>query len=202
MTQPQIVFYGDSIVSGYLRGGSPDTRFSSILANLLGAQELNYAIDGLGYLAQPPVGPDTIELIKENMLKQAPKADLLMVCLGVNDVPLMRDYAPQVFAAVHEQLTQIAEARNGQPTLISMYYPGTQLGERSLALVDYLEQQCQELGLTFTRALIGATGGLPQFHHNDRIHPNPAGHALLAQAALAAVRELHVPALQGTTEDR
>jgi hypothetical protein len=51
-----VAFYGDSIVTGWRGISAPDRRWSSIVASELGWRELNFAMNGLGFVRWR--GPD------------------------------------------------------------------------------------------------------------------------------------------------
>ncbi|AOZ72702.1 hypothetical protein BK816_04850 [Boudabousia tangfeifanii] len=179
--KPTFAAYGDSIVSGYLRGGAPDTRFSSILANRLKLNEVNFGHDGLGYLAlrdEQGYAPEGLDYPAE-IMKVEP--DFLLVCLGVNDVPLMKTHSAEVADRVSAELGRIGELFASIPVLVTMYYPGNTLGERSRQLVNWIASDCQRNGLNFSDSFVGPFKQQPAYYSNDGIHPSVKGHLELAR---------------------
>ncbi|OKL50178.1 SGNH/GDSL hydrolase family protein [Boudabousia marimammalium] len=178
--RPVIVFYGDSIVSGYARAGAPDYRWSTLVSARLGAQERNFSQDGMGFLAQreTTAGRDNsfLDEVRDT------SADLIVTCLGVNDIPLMRERDAEVAQAIGLDFSRLKAAHPHTPVLVTMFYPIPELSERSGRLRMYLEQAAAEHGFYFSDALIGPLQGLPSNFSNDGIHPSMRGHAELALA--------------------
>ena len=182
--RPVICYYGDSIVSGYLRGGSPDRRWSTVTAVRAGATEVNVSQDGMGY-SRLRGGALEGASHRDNSVRDRIaeiSADLIVVCLGINDIVYLPQHVSQVQADIDDDFAFIARSCPGTPVIVSMYYPVAELSQRSGMMVQMLVDGCDRYGYRFTEALMGPTQGHPALLCNDGIHPSDLGHRMLADA--------------------
>lgn len=174
---PVTLFLGDSYTEGSgLATEDLPTRWSTVLAARLGWTEVNAGCNGSGYTRPGSVcGNNYVERLP--LLADA-APDVIIVSGGVNDLgatELMIDtQVREIFTALRETFPD-AElyAVNG------IYYTGTE----TPPLLAYLNES-----VSHAVTLAGGTYldigdpllGHPELMGPDRVHPNPAGHELIA----------------------
>lgn len=192
---PTAVFYGDSIVTGWRGTTYPRARWSSLVCDRLGWREVALAVDGMGYLRRrgprdargqrPPSATDTTLL--DAAIRLAP--DVVVLCLGINDVVLVDEHAEQVRDCVRRDLSRLAAELPGAPRVVTMYTPSAGLSPRARLVQGWVVDACDRTGATWLGL---GLGGATHLLCEDGFHPNDAGHAALAEAILPTLTALQL----------
>lgn len=200
MNHPTVVFYGDSIVTGWRGTTHPRARWSSLLSDELGWREVNVAINGMGYFRRrgprdatgecEPSSTDTTLL--DAAIRLDP--DAVVVCLAANDIRFLPEQAEQIRSAMERDLSRLRDELPGRPILVVTYYPVVELSERSALINGWVAETAERLGLTYVDAFRRAIDGNGALLCDDETHPNDAGHRALADAILPAGRSLRLRA--------
>jgi lysophospholipase L1-like esterase len=191
VTVVRVAFYGDSIVTGWRGISAPELRWSSIVASELGWQELNVAMDGLGFVRWR--GPDKTNAgeplgVLGDVL--ASDADACIVALGCNDAVLVHEMRDEVETAIARDLDLLLDRFHSNNVIVMDLYskfadehpPGWR------AVRGLLEGAVLARGLSLTPGLSQAIRLDLSLLCDDQVHPNDQGHAALAQAALPHLR--------------
>ncbi|HEU4567020.1 MAG TPA: SGNH/GDSL hydrolase family protein [Marmoricola sp.] len=195
---PTAVFYGDSLVTGWRGTTRPEARWSDLVCERLGWREVPLAVDGMGYLRRrgprdaqgqrPPSTTDTTLL--DAAIRLAP--DVVVVCLGINDVVLVDERPDDVHAGIRRDLSRLPGELPGVPVVVTMYAPSEELSAAASLVEGWVVDECVRSGLRYVQRFGRAVGGDPDLLCDDGFHPNDAGHAALAEAILPTLRELGI----------
>ncbi|AEV84589.1 GDSL family lipase [Actinoplanes sp. SE50] len=193
---PTVVFYGDSIVTGWRGTTHPRARWSSLVSDELGWREVNLSINGMGYFRRrgPRGGDDrylpsaTDTTLLDAAIRLDP--DAVIVCLAANDIRMLPEHADEVRAAIDRDLTRLRDELPGRPILVVTYYPVAELSERATLINNWVAGTAERLGLTYVDAFRRTVDGDEKLLCDDHTHPNDDGHRALADAILPACRAL------------
>ncbi|WP_409484709.1 SGNH/GDSL hydrolase family protein [Arsenicicoccus dermatophilus] len=197
---PTVVFYGDSIVTGWRGISAPQRRWSSLVCAELGWREVNLAIDGMGFCRRrgprDAAGRLTASTTDTTLLDAAVRLgpDAVVVCLSANDLEHVEADADQVEECVRRDFRELTRGLPGVPVVAVTYFRGTSLGWRGLRIVANVERACAEYGAIYVEDFRRVVDGDPSLLSWDGIHPNDAGHRALADCILPTLRALDLGA--------
>jgi lysophospholipase L1-like esterase len=198
LNHPTVVFYGDSIVTGWRGTTRPRARWSSLVSDELGWREVNLAVDGMGYFRRrgprdatgeaAPSATDTT--ILDAVIRLDP--DAVVVCLAANDIRFLPEHADEIRGAVERDLARLRDELPARPILVVTYYPVVQLSERATLINGWIAGTAERLGLQYVDAFRRVMDGNRSLLCDDDTHPNDDGHRALADAILPACRSLRL----------
>lgn len=202
----KINFLGDSITEGVGTSGYP-RRYCDLIANTCGAECRYYGISGTRIAVQmTPSDPTSFDLyFSSRVAGMDADADVIFVFGGTNDfghgdAPLgcMADRTPATFyGGLHDLYTRLIDRYPDK--LIVIATPLHRLGEESItgeakpapvgSLRDYVQaiREVAEFYSLPVLDLFAESGMQPMLESQrelfmtDGLHPNDAGHAILAQ---------------------
>lgn len=194
---PYAVFYGDSIVTGWRGTTSPHQRWPAIVCDRLAWRETTLALDGMGYFRRrgprdangdrEPSASDTTLL--DAAIRLEP--DVLIVCLGANDLQFVDDHAVQIEHATRRDLMRLStDLPDSTAVVVTTYFPTTQLSLRAQRIENCVVQACREHGLTYVEAFRSVIGGDRRLLCDDGVHPNDEGHHALADLMAPILRDV------------
>ncbi|BCY09508.1 SGNH/GDSL hydrolase family protein [Actinoplanes sp. L3-i22] len=196
LNHPTVVFYGDSIVTGWRGTTHPRARWSSLVSDELGWREVNLSINGMGYFRRRgarggddrylPSATDTTLL--DAAIRLEP--DAVIVCLAANDIRMLPEHAAEVRGAIERDLTRLHDELPGRPILVTVYYTGLELSERAILINGWIADTAKRLGLPYFDAFPKAINYNYALLCDDHTHPNDDGHRDLADAILPVCRSL------------
>lgn len=182
--RPLAVFVGDSYTYGEgLPADDRGLRWTSLVSAERGWEEYNVGCSGAGYARPGPVcGTD----YRGETAPLAPEAapDVIIVSGGRNDLGFPEDRVAEAVEATYADLA----ARYPGACVVAVSAIGD-VGEPPAGL-DALNREVAESARAHGGVFvdIGAPlRGRPDLLGPDRMHPNVAGHAVLAEALLAAL---------------
>lgn len=206
----KINFLGDSITEGVGTSGYPK-RYCDLIAIACGAECRNYGISGTRIAVQKmPSDPPSFDLYFSSRVESMDAdADVIFVFGGTNDfghgdAPFgcMEDRTPETFyGGLHDLYTRLVDRYSGK--LIVIATPLHRLGENSRngerkpndagSLRDYVQaiRQVAEYYSLPVLDLFAVSGMQPAVESQrkrfmpDGLHPNDAGHVLLAQKIIS-----------------
>lgn len=197
---PTAVFLGDSVTTGWRAVTHPRNRWTSLVCEHLRWREVNLAADGMGFFScrgghlpgggRSPSCRDTTWL--ETVLRAEP--DVVTVCLGLNDAAFLPSQLDLVTQAVDHDLSFLAARLRSTPVTIAPYFPALGVGPRFGVVRRLVHERATELGLTSTDIMSTTIDGDTSKLSADGIHPDDAGHAVIARAMIGYY-ECFVPAL-------
>lgn len=183
---PTVVFYGDSIVTGWRGTTTPRARWSSLVSDALGWSEINLAINGMGYYRRRgPRGADGEREVSSDdatLLDAAIRLepDMIVVCLGLNDVAFLPQATDVVHDAVDGLHARLANELPTTPVLVTTYFPSKELSPRASQIDSWVEDAAARWGHTYVEDFHMATAEVPDLLCDDGLHPNDDGHRTLA----------------------
>lgn len=165
-----ILAFGDSLTFG--TGARPEESYPAVLSRRVGIEVVNAGVPGE---------------VSEKGLKRLPKVldrvrpKLVILCLGGND--MLRRQDP---AQTEENLKQmVGLIRDKGAAVVMLGVPDLGL---FLSTADVYEQVASELDVPLQDDIIPDLLGNNQYK-SDRVHPNAAGYARLAEAVEALLRD-------------
>lgn len=168
-----VLILGDSLAAGY--GVAPDEAFPALLQEKIVAGGLRFKIVNAGVSGDTSAGG----LRRLNWLLRRP-VDVLVLELGGNDG--LRGFAPSLTRSNLQQI--IDRTRETHPAarvvIAGMRMPesmGRDFAREYEELFPALAKQNNAALIPF---LLEGIGAHPRFNQTDLIHPNSAGHALVA----------------------
>ena len=206
----KIAFLGDSITEGVGTSGCPN-RFCDLIEEATGAECLNYGISGTRIAIQTrPSEPSSFDRYFSSRVDDMDTdADIIFVFGGTNDfghgdAPFgcMEDRTPVTFyGGLHDLFVRLIERYPGKPIVIAT--PLHRLGETCIygeckpkevgTLLDYVQAirrvaehySLPVLDLFAVSGLQPSIDMLREKYMPDGLHPNDAGHRILAQKIIA-----------------
>jgi acyl-CoA thioesterase-1 len=180
---PRIVFLGDSLTAGY--GVDPDSAYSALLKTRLAEADLHYEIVNACVSGDTTAGG--LRRLKWIMRKPA---DVLVICLGGNDGLRGLD-----LEASRGNLEAIIDAARKANPHIRILLAGMQIHPNMGA--EYVEAfQAMYPAIAKAKAvpllpfILEGVAGDPDLNIADGIHPNEAGHRIMADTVWAALKPL------------
>lgn len=169
-----ILVFGDSIAAGY--GIVKEQAFPAVLQEKIDSLGLNYTVLNGGLSGETTAGG----LRRINWVLQR-EVDIMILELGGNDGLRGID-----LNSTKENLQQIinrAQAKNPEMKIIiaGMQVPPNLGIEYTRSFQDLYTELAKENDLPIIPLLLDDVGGYEQFMQADQIHPNVAGHRVVAQ---------------------
>lgn len=170
----RVVVLGDSITAGY--GLDPAQAYPALLQAKIDAAGLPFEVANAGVSGDTTAGG-----LRRVDWALSRGAAVLIIALGGNDG--LRGIAPKQTA---ENLRGIIKrARDKLPTIsiviAGMEMPGNMGGDFVEQFKNVFPQTAQETGAALVPFLLEGVGGKPELNQPDMMHPNAAGHAVVAE---------------------
>lgn len=190
-----IIIFGDSITAG---GALPEDQRDQLWVTLIEKQSAG----ALKLINEGKGGRPTASVPEfEAMLKRQPKADALVIALGMND---SRDITPGcVPKAVANVRTMIEKARQAYGARLPVLLVGpTNINQSALGptkpIGDQREAKLRELGAAFEKLAAETSSRFLSLYDvvpdsallKDGVHPDGAGNAAIAKALQAEILAL------------
>ena len=180
-----ILIFGDSIAAGY--GVEPDQAFPAVIQDKIDSLGLNYTVINGGLSGETSAGG----LRRINWVLQR-KVDIMVLELGGNDGLRGID-----LSSTKENLQQIinrALAKNPDMEILiaGMQVPPNLGIEYTREFQSLYPDLAKENNLVLIPLILDKVGGRDEFMQPDQIHPNVAGHRVVANT----VWETLFPALK------
>ena len=183
--ESRVVFFGDSITYGWAR----DKSF----------------FPGKNYIGRGIGGQTTMQMLirfRADVIDLHPK--IVVILAGTNDIAQNSGAeSPKLIQDDLQSMAELAVANHITPILSSILptneYPwrkGLQPGTKVIEMNKWIESYCQQNHIVFLNyypAMVDDTQGMRAELTIDGVHPNPAGYALMAPLAEAAIQKCRVP---------
>lgn len=186
--QRTVVFLGDSLTAGY---GLPDPAseaYPALIAARLRAAGSTWKVVNAGISGDTTAGG----LRRIDWTLRAP-VDVLVVALGANDG--LRGVDPAVTAANLRGIIERARARHPAVRILlaGMQLPPELGAAHTAAFARVFPDVAAATGAALVPFLLAGVGGDPTLNLGDRIHPNAAGHAVMAATVWPHLEPLLAP---------
>jgi acyl-CoA thioesterase-1 len=183
----RIVFFGDSLTSGY---GLPDSEsFPAQIQRLIVEASMGWEVINAGVAGDTSQGGlERVDWVLTT------KPDLLFLCLGANDG--LRGITPEVTERNLLEIVRRVKAA-GVPVLVAgMRMPTNYGAERNASYEAVFERVSQQHNAPFLPFLIEGVALEPSYNQPDGIHPNREGARLVAERVFGFIRPFLVPSEQ------
>ena len=182
-TKKTVLFFGNSLAAGY--GVEPSQAFPALIGQKIDSVGLNYTVVNAGLSGETTAGGKS----RISWVLRQPVA-VFVLELGGNDglrgLPL---------TATRQNLQAIMDTvrrKSPQATIVlaGMQIPpnlGTDYTREFRALFKQLADKNHAILIPF---LLENVGGIPKLNQADGIHPNPAGHKIVADNVWKVIRPI------------
>jgi lysophospholipase L1-like esterase len=190
--QPVAVFLGDSYTSGWNGVGSGSRGWAAAVAAALGAQKVNLAVAGTGFVRGGIHGGTEGQRVGRQLPAAiAAKPDFVFLAAGLNDIYSSR---ARVLRAADEVVFRLRSALpEARIVIIGPWWPkpGVTPPDTLVALRDRLRADAARIGAVFVDPYGGRwfAGANVRFIGPDHWHPTSTGHQFIARKVLLAISE-------------
>tara|TARA_R110000868_G_scaffold304437_7_gene565064 strand:+ start:44841 stop:45473 length:633 start_codon:yes stop_codon:yes gene_type:complete len=178
-----ILIFGDSITAGY--GVEPSQAFPALIQNRIDSLGLDYEVINGGLSGETSAGG----LRRINWVLQR-KVDIMILELGGNDGLRGID-----LSSTKENLQEIVDKALAKYSDMEIIVAGMQvppnLGvEYSKEFRELYPTLAKENDLALIPFILEKVGGIRELNQPDQIHPNVAGHKLVAETVWEALKPM------------
>lgn len=169
-----VVVMGDSIAAGY--GVDPDQSFPAILEEKIRAADLPWRVINAGVSGDTTAGgARRINWLLRNAF------DLLVIELGGNDG--LRGISPEETEKNLQKIIDTVREKNpsAQIVIAGMQMANNMGEDYTDAFREVFPRVAKRNNAALVPFLLEGVGGKPELNQADRIHPNPAGHKIVAE---------------------
>ncbi|WP_430868306.1 SGNH/GDSL hydrolase family protein [Demequina aurantiaca] len=183
---PVVLFLGDSYTEGTgLATEDLQSRWSTVLADRRGWQEVNAGCNGSGYTRPGATCGNTYAERLPSL--DASDPDIVIVSGGVNDLGATPE---TIDSQVSQTFTELRDTFPGAQlyAVNGIYYTGNE----TPPLLDYLNESVSSAVTRVEGTYLNIGDpllGHPELMARDGLHPNPAGHLLIADLTQSALQQ-------------
>ena len=181
--QKTIVLLGDSIAAGL--GVEPSEAFPSLLQERIREKGLPYELVNASVSGDTTAGG-----LRRLPWLQRRKIDVLVIELGGNDG--LRGLSPEQTRTNLEKIVSLAREKNPgvRIVLAGMQMPSSMGADYAKKFRELFATVAMEQKAELIPFLLEGVGGRPEMNQPDRIHPNPAGHKIVADNVWAVLERV------------
>lgn len=178
-----LVFLGDSLTAGL--GVQPSEAFPALVGEKIRAAGLPFEVENAGLSGDTSAGG----LRRIDWLLQHP-IDVLVLELGANDG--LRGLDLKSMKTNLQTIIDKTKAKNprAQIVLAGMQVPPNLGAEYASEFQRVFAELAQENNATLIPFLLDGVGGNRELNQQDLIHPNPAGHRIVAELVWRALEPI------------
>ena len=170
----RIVFLGDSLTAGF--GVQPSEAFPALVAEKIRAAGLPFEVENAGLSGDTSAGG----LRRIDWLLQRP-IDILVIELGAND-----GLRGLELKSMKENLQAIIDKTRAKNPAVKIVLAGMQVppnlgAEYATGFQRVFNELAHDNNATLIPFLLEGVGGQRELNQADLIHPNPAGHRIVAE---------------------
>ncbi|MEO5960581.1 MAG: arylesterase [Opitutaceae bacterium] len=180
-----VLFFGDSLTAGYGLDNPTAEAYPALVQEKIASAHLDYRVVNAGLSGETSAGgARRIDWI----LRQP--VDIFVLALGANDG--LRGIDPAVTQANLQTILVRVRSKypNAKLLVAGMEMPPAMGTEYTSRFRVIFPEVAKKIGATYIPFLLEGVGGLPDLNQGDRIHPNPRGHALVAETIWKTLRPL------------
>jgi acyl-CoA thioesterase-1 len=180
-----IIFFGDSLTAGYGLTNPAAESYPALIHERIRAAGLAWRVVNAGLSGETTAGG----LRRLDWTLRTPP-DLFVLALGANDG--LRGISPSLMRAnLEEMIDRVRRRRpDARIVLAGMQMPPELGPEHAAAFARVFPEVASKTGATLIPFLLEGVGGVAELNQGDRIHPNPAGHAMMADTVWKILRPL------------
>ncbi len=178
----RVLIIGDSISAGL--GVEIEQAYPSVLQNLLEQKEIRKVIVNNASIS----GSTSASAVSRLRWFLRVKPDILLLALGANDG--LRGLSTAEMSRNLNNAIILAEKNNIRIILAGMELPPNYGPEYTKRFRNVFSSLAEKHNLTFIPFLLKNVAGHASLNQADGIHPNPAGHKIIAATVLPYILEL------------
>jgi acyl-CoA thioesterase-1 len=169
----RIVFLGDSLTAGF--GVQPAEAFPALVAQKIRAAGLPFEVENAGLSGDTSAGG----LRRIDWLLQR-RIDILVIALGANDG--LRGLDLKSMKTNLQAIIDKAKTKNPAVKIVlaGMQVPPNLGAEYAIGFQHVFNELASDNKATLIPFLLEGVGGQRELNQADQIHPNPAGHRIVA----------------------
>lgn len=178
-----IMFFGNSLTAGY--GVNPGEAFPALIQEKIDSLNFNYEVINAGLSGETTAsGENRVEWI----LKQ--KVDIFILELGAND-GLRGIDLKETKENLQGIINKVEETYpDAKIVLTGMQIPPNMGPEYATRFREIFPELAEENNIQLIPFLLQGVGGEPELNLADGIHPNEAGHKILAENVWSVLRDI------------
>jgi acyl-CoA thioesterase-1 len=183
-----LLFFGNSLTAGYGLEDPSAQAFPALISKKIDASALPWHVVNAGLSGETSAGGlRRVDWI----LRQ--RVDVFVLELGGNDG--LRGLPPEITRANLQAIIGRVKAKCPavKVVLAGIAAPPNMGADFTRAFAAIFPELAEKNGLTLIPFLLEGIGGRPEFNQPDGIHPNAAGHAIVAETVWTVLQ----PLLQG-----
>ena len=184
-TAKTIVFFGDSLTAGYGLENPNGAAYPALIQKKIEAEKLPWRVVNAGLSGETTAGG----LRRVDWILRQP-VDVFVLALGGNDG--LRGINPTVSKQNLEQILTRVRSRFPSAMLVvaGMQMPPQMGPDFAAAFGRMFPDVAEKFHTALIPFLLANVGGIPELNQGDGIHPNPAGHAIVAENVWKILRPL------------
>lgn len=184
-TARTIVFFGDSLTAGYGLENPAADAYPALIQKKITDAKLDYRVVNAGLSGETTAGG----LRRVDWILRQP-IDVFVLALGANDG--LRGIDPAASRANLQQILDRVRAKYPHAKLLvaGMQMPAALGADFTRAFGEMYPAVAEKYDATLVPFLLDGVGGVLRYNLPDRIHPNPAGHKLIADTVWKNLRPL------------
>jgi acyl-CoA thioesterase I len=180
-----ILFFGDSLTAGLGLNNPTADAYPAVIQKKIEADKLDYRVVNAGLSGETTsAGLRRIDWV----LRQP--VDVFVLALGANDG--LRGISPDVSRSNLQSILERVRAKYPAAKLVlaGMQMPPGMGADFTKAFGEMYPAVAKQNNATLVPFLLEGVGAVAELNQGDRIHPNPRGHAVLAENVWKVLRPL------------
>jgi acyl-CoA thioesterase I len=180
-----LVFFGDSLTAGYGLTNPAIESYPALIQKKLEEERLPWRVVNAGLSGETTSGG----LRRIDWILRQP-VDIFVLALGANDG--LRGISPAVSRSNLQQIVERVRAKNPKAKIVvaGMQMPPAMGEDYTREFGAMFPAVAEKNGATLIPFLLEGVGARPEFNQGDRIHPNAAGHEIMAKHVWTVIRPL------------
>ena len=186
-TRRTVLFYGDSLTAGYGLNDPTETAFPALIQDKLNEAGQPYHVVNAGLSGETSSGG----LRRIDWVLRQP-VDIFVLELGANDG--LRGLPLDLLESNLQKILDRVRTKNPDVKLVvaGMQMP-TSMGGYADDFAEIFPRLAEANNAALIPFLLEGVGGVAEFNQSDAIHPNPAGHKLIAETVWTYLHPLVIP---------
>lgn len=183
-----IVFFGDSLTAGYGLDDPANDAYPAVIQKKITAAGLPWKVVNAGLSGETTSGgARRIDWV----LRQP--VDVFVLALGGNDG--LRGIEPGVSRASLQRIMDRVREKNPSAKLVlaGMMMPESFGADYTRQFAAMYPELAKQNSATLIPFLLEGVGGIAALNQGDQIHPNPKGHAMVAETVWKVIQPLLTP---------
>jgi acyl-CoA thioesterase-1 len=180
-----IVFFGDSLTAGYGLANPAADAYPGLIQEKIEATKPGWRVVNAGLSGETTAGGlRRVDWILRQQI------DIFVLALGANDG--LRGISPSVSQANLQQILERVRAKYPAAKLVvaGMQMPPSLGADFARDFGAMFPTIAEKNDATLIPFLLEGVGGIPRYNLGDRIHPNAAGHKLIAETVWKVIEPL------------